>query len=122
MVDSATVFATQAKAAGVTINVDQRPELLRQPVPQAGLLGRLLGHAQLPPPGASTAACRTSPYNETHWPPKSGTGSNFIASTSRRWPPTDDAKRIEIMHEMQKLEYNNGGYIIPFFNNLVDAY
>ena len=23
---------------------------------------------------------------------------------------------------MQKLEYNTGGYIIPFFNNLVDAY
>jgi hypothetical protein len=24
--------------------------------------------------------------------------------------------------EMQKLEYNQGGYIIPFFNNLLDAY
>ena len=23
---------------------------------------------------------------------------------------------------MQKLEYNQGGYIIPFFNNLIDAY
>ena len=23
---------------------------------------------------------------------------------------------------MQSLEYNYGGYIIPFFNNLVDAY
>ena len=23
---------------------------------------------------------------------------------------------------MQKLEYNQGGYIIPFFNNLLDAY
>ena len=23
---------------------------------------------------------------------------------------------------MQKLEYDQGGYIIPFFNNLVDAY
>ena len=23
---------------------------------------------------------------------------------------------------MQKLEYNHGGYIIPFFNNLIDAY
>ena len=25
------------------------------------------------------------------------------------------------MTEMQKLEYTQGGYIIPFFNNLVDA-
>jgi hypothetical protein len=23
---------------------------------------------------------------------------------------------------MQKIEYEQGGYIIPFFNNLVDAY
>jgi peptide/nickel transport system substrate-binding protein len=23
---------------------------------------------------------------------------------------------------MQKLEYDEGGYIIPFFNNLVDSY
>ncbi len=29
----------------------ERPELLRRPVPQAAVLGRLLGHAQLPAPG-----------------------------------------------------------------------
>ena len=32
------------------------------------------------------------------------------------------AKRHELVIEMQKLEYNQGGYIIPFFNNLIDAY
>ena len=26
------------------------------------------------------------------------------------------------MHEMQTLEYDIGGYIIPFFNNLIDGY
>ena len=35
---------------------------------------------------------------------------------------TDAGKRADIIHQMQKLEYEQGGYIIPMFNNLVDAY
>ena len=35
---------------------DQRPELLREPVPQAGLLDRLLGHPRVPQPGAAGLA------------------------------------------------------------------
>jgi peptide/nickel transport system substrate-binding protein len=34
----------------------------------------------------------------------------------------DATKRRELKHEMQKLEYDQGGYIIPFFQDLVDAY
>ncbi|HSS61041.1 MAG TPA: hypothetical protein VLK30_06265, partial [Candidatus Limnocylindrales bacterium] len=34
----------------------------------------------------------------------------------------DPNKRCQILHEMQKLEYDRGGYIIPFFNDLVDAF
>jgi peptide/nickel transport system substrate-binding protein len=63
-----------------------------------------------------------SPYNETHWPPKSGTGSNFVSLYNQALAATDEAKRIEIEQEMQKLEYDIGGYIIPFFNDLVDGY
>ena len=56
MVETATVFANQAQAAGRQDQRDQRPELLRQPVPQAGLLDRLLGNPQLPEPGAAGLA------------------------------------------------------------------
>ena len=34
----------------------------------------------------------------------------------------DESKRCDIIHEMQTIEYNYGGYIIPFFNDLVDSY
>jgi peptide/nickel transport system substrate-binding protein len=64
----------------------------------------------------------TSPYNETHWPPKSGEGSNFGDLYKQALAETDDAKRIEIEHEMQKAEYDTGGYIIPYFNSLIDAH
>jgi peptide/nickel transport system substrate-binding protein len=64
----------------------------------------------------------TAPYNETHWPPKSGQGSNFESLYRQALAATDDSKRIEIEHEMQKLEYEIGGYIIPFFGSLLDGY
>ncbi len=60
-----------------------------------------------------------SPYNETHWPPKS---SDFEALFQQALKETDEAKRIAIVQKMQQLEYDQGGYIIPFFNNLIDAY
>jgi peptide/nickel transport system substrate-binding protein len=31
-------------------------------------------------------------------------------------------KQFEIIHEMQKLEYDNGGYIIWGFNNRLDGH
>ncbi len=63
-----------------------------------------------------------SPYNETHWPPKSGEGSNFGDLYKQALAETDTDKRIEIEHEMQKAEYDNGGYIIPYFNSLIDGH
>ena len=63
-----------------------------------------------------------SPYNETHWPPKSGTGSNFEALYKQALAETDQNKRIDIQHQMQKYEYDIGGYIIPYFNALIDGY
>ena len=34
---------------------------------------------------------------------------------------TDEEARCEIIQQMQQQEYDEGGHIIPFFNNLVDA-
>jgi len=121
MVELATVFASQAKAAGVEITVKNDPNYygdaylkLAFSVDFWGTRGYLnqVQQGSLP----------TSPYNETHWPPKSGDGSNFEDLYHQALAATDDAKRIEIEHEMQQLEYDLGGYIIPFFNNLIDGY
>ena len=121
MVDSANVFAAQCKAAGVTVNVKNDPNYygdqylkLAFSVDFWGTRGFLpqVGLGMLPPP---------CPYNETHWPPKSGEGSNYITLYQQALKETDATKRCDIIHEMQKAEYEVGGYIIPFFNNLVDA-
>jgi len=68
------------------------------------------------------AAPFKAPFNETHWPPKSGPGSNYIDLYKQARAQVDESKRCDIVHEMQMLEFNYGGYIIPFFNNLVDSY
>ena len=121
MVHVATVFATQAKEAGVTVNVKNVPNYygddylkLAFSVDFWGTRGYLnqVQQGSLP----------SSPYNETHWPPKSGDGSNFEDLYKEALSATDEGKRNDIMHEMQKLEYDIGGYIIPFFNNLIDGY
>ena len=122
MVDSANVFASQCKAAGVTVNVKNDPnyygdQYLKLPfsVDFWGTRGYLpqVGLGMLPPP---------CPYNETHWPPKSGEGADYISLYQQALKETDPTKRCDIIHEMQKAEYDVGGYIIPFFNNLVDAH
>jgi peptide/nickel transport system substrate-binding protein len=121
MVSLATVFASQAKEAGVTINVKNDPNYygddylkLAFSVDFWGTRGYLnqVQQGSLP----------TSPYNETHWPPKSGDGSNFGSLYQQALAATDNSKRIELEHEMQKLEYDLGGYIIPYFNDLIDGY
>lgn len=121
MVSLATVFATQAKEAGVTVNVKNIPNYygdqylkLAFSVDFWGTRGYLNQVQQGSLPSA--------PYNETHWPPKSGEGSNFASLYQQALAATDEAKRNELQMEMQRLEYENGGYIIPFFGSLIDGH
>jgi peptide/nickel transport system substrate-binding protein len=121
MVELASVFASQAKAAGVNITVKNDPNYygdaylkLAFSVDFWGTRGYLnqVQQGSLP----------TSPYNETHWPPKSGTGSDFGDLYKQALAETDTNKRIDIEHQMQKYEYDIGGYIIPYFNSLIDGH
>ncbi len=121
MVELASVFASQAKQAGVNITVKNDPNYygdaylkLAFSVDFWGTRGYLnqVQQGSLP----------SSPYNETHWPPKSGEGSNFGDLYKQALAETDDAKRADIQHEMQKAEYDIGGYIIPYFNSLIDGH
>jgi peptide/nickel transport system substrate-binding protein len=118
MVDEAKVFAEQCRGAGVTVNVkvDQNyygDQYLKLPfsVDFWGTRNYL--------PQVANGSIPTAPYNETHWPPKD---SNYLELYKQALAEVDEGKRCEIVHEMQVLEYEEGGYIIPFFNNLVDSY
>jgi peptide/nickel transport system substrate-binding protein len=121
MVDVATVFANQAQAAGVKINLHNDPNYYGNQYLKLAFSIDFWGTRSYLNQ-VQQGSLPNSPYNETHWPPKSGTGSNFIKLYNQALATTDTGKRIEIEHEMQKLEYDIGGYIIPFFNDLIDGY
>lgn len=121
MVETATVFAQQAKAAGITVTVQNDPnyygdQYLKLPF-SVDFWGtrNYLNQVQ-------QGSLPNSPYNETHWPPASGQGSNFVDLYNQALSEPDETKRFEVMHQMQKDEYEIGGYIIPFFGNLLDGY
>jgi peptide/nickel transport system substrate-binding protein len=121
MIGMATVFATQAKEAGVTVNVKNEPNFYSDNYLKVAFSGDYWGTrgylSQV-----QQGSLPSSPYNETHWPPKSGDAANFTSLYQQALRATDAAKRVEIEHQMQKLEYDLGGYIIPFFRDLLDGY
>jgi peptide/nickel transport system substrate-binding protein len=61
----------------------------------------------------------TATYPETHWPPA---GSNFEDLYNEAVAEVDDDKRFALIEEMQRQEYEEGGNIIAYFQNLVDAH
>lgn len=121
MVECAQVFAQQAKAAGVTINV------------KVVDTGTLWGDEYLKwvfstdfwntrnyMPQVASGSLPTSPYNQTHWP--DAANQRFVSLYNQAKATPDRKKRIELMHEMQKLEYEAGGNIIWGFQTALDAY
>ncbi len=121
MVETATVFQTQAQAAGVKINVINDPNYYGKQYLKLAFSIDFWGTRSYLNQ-VQQGSLPNSPYNECHWPPKSGTGSNFEALYNQALAATDSATRIQIEQEMQKIEYDIGGYIIPFFGDLIDGY
>lgn len=118
VVQAAEVFAQQASAAGVKVAVNKvtptaffGPNYLKWTFAQDfwGYYGYLpqVGFATLP----------ASPYNETHWD-----DPHYIDLYNQALATVDGAKRSEIAHEMQRIDYESGGYIIPYFPPLIDGH
>jgi peptide/nickel transport system substrate-binding protein len=59
----------------------------------------------------------TSSSNATHWDRPA-----FTKLYEEALAEPDEAKRGELMAEMQRMEYDEGGQIIPVFKNFIDAY
>ncbi len=121
MNEGAQVFAQQAKAAGVTVNVkilDSGAFYGDQYLKWAFSTDFWGSRNYLPQVAAGSLP--TSPYNETHWPDASH--QNFISLYNQAKQTADRKKRGEILLEMQKMEYDSGGYIVWGFNTQLDAY
>lgn len=118
VVKCAQVFAQQASAAGVTIN-------LRQVTVSEFFGQNYLNWAfaqdywdynfYLPQVADSNIA--GAPFNETHW-----NQPHYTSLYQQAEATTDEAKRTQICHELQMIDYDQGGYIIPFFIPIIDAY
>jgi peptide/nickel transport system substrate-binding protein len=122
MVEGATIFAQNAKAGGVNVtvrNVDggtiYGDQYLKWPF-SADYWGTRNYLLQ-----AATGVLKTAPFNETHWDaypnyPK------FEALYRQALGTVDLKKRAQIIKEMQRMEYNDGGLIIWGFKSLTDGY
>lgn len=119
VVEAAQVFAEQAKGAGVNVKVRKvdtgtfydPDKYLKWPFAQDFWASRVylaqVAQGDLP----------NSPFNETHW----GKGK-FESLINEARGTVDEAKRKEILHQAQQMQYDQGGYIIPYFSNIIDAY
>jgi peptide/nickel transport system substrate-binding protein len=121
MNEGAQVFAQQAKAAGVTINVKildsgafYGDQYLKWPM-STDFWGSRNYLSQV-----AAGSLPTSPYNETHWPDSKD--NSFLSLYNQALKTVDRAKQKTILHQMQKLEYDNGGYIVWGFSTLLDGY
>ena len=118
IVEAAQVFAEQAKGAGVQVKVRKTDSgtfygdnYLKWPFAQDFWSTRLyltqVAQGSLP----------DSPFNETHW-----ANEDFQKLIRQARGELDEGKRCELLGEAQKLEYEEGGYIIPYFSNAIDAH
>jgi peptide/nickel transport system substrate-binding protein len=118
MVSMATVLAQQATSAGVKINLQNVPagtffgpnylqwEFSQDFYPYSTYLGQV-----------AYSMLKTSPFNETHT-----NNAHYTNLFNQANATVDKGLRKEILFEMQKFDFNEGGYIIPAFPDALDAY
>lgn len=117
-VKSAEVLAEQAAAAGVTINLNHvtvtdffGSSYLKWPFAQD------YWYYNFYLPQVALATLPTAPFNETHFndPTYNRLYAEAVATV-------DPLKRRELAYEMQRIDYTQGGYIIPVFPPVIDGY
>jgi peptide/nickel transport system substrate-binding protein len=121
MNEGAQVFAQQARAAGVKVNVkilDGGTFYGNQYLSWTFSTDFWNPKSYLSQVAAGSAP--TSPYNETHWP--DAAHQNFLSLYNLAKKTANRKKRFAIIHQMQKIEYDSGGYIVWGFNNRLDGY
>jgi peptide/nickel transport system substrate-binding protein len=121
MNEGATIFAQNAKAGGVNVNLRIldgtafNDQYLKWPF-SADYWGTRNYLLQ-----AASGVLKTAPFNETHWDQYSGY-NRFESLYRQALGTVEEKKRAQIIKEMQRMEYNDGGLIIWGFKNLTDGY
>jgi peptide/nickel transport system substrate-binding protein len=118
-VEAATLFAQQAKAAGVTVNV--KKESASAYFDTSLLYTKLVFGQDFWVAGSvgawyELAVQSDAVWNETHWRDKA---YDALIHKAQGAPNAATAKRL--WHQVQKVQYDQGGYIIWTNVNIVDA-
>ena len=118
VINMAQVYAQQAAPAGINANLRQvtvtdfyGPNYLKWTFAQ--------DYWYYSPyfPQVNQATLPGSPFNETHFD-----NPKYISLYNQALATLDVGMRQEIAHEMQMIDYNEGGYIIPFFPAVIDGF
>ncbi len=115
MVESSTILAEQAPAAGVKVNVNTTSAATYF-TPAGGFLTRPFGYEVDQPVGSLLSAYLSeytlgSPYPDTHWG-KQPQGAAAEKLISEAIAATEPAKAKELWHECQKAQFEEGGYLV----------
>jgi peptide/nickel transport system substrate-binding protein len=114
----ATVLAAQAKAAGVTIKLSNVPAgVFFGPSYLKWTFGQDYYNYYPYLAQVAESMLMASPFNETHT--DNARYTNLYNQANATASPS---LRKEIIHEMQTYDFNEGGYIVPAFIDVLDAY
>jgi peptide/nickel transport system substrate-binding protein len=116
VVQMATVFAQQASKAGVKVSLLNTNDFFG-PNYLKWVFAQDYWDYNYYLPQVADATLPTAPFNECHFD-----NPRYTALYKEAVATVDQAKRTEISHEMQMIDYTEGGYIIPFFLPVIDAY
>lgn len=122
MVEGATIFAENAKAGGVKVtvkNVDGGTIYGDQYLKWTFSADYWGTRSYLPQVAFGSLA--SSAFNETHWG-KYEKYARFESLYNQAVATVNPKKRADIVREMQRMEYDDGGHIIWGFKNLTDAH
>jgi peptide/nickel transport system substrate-binding protein len=113
----ATVFAQQAKDAGVTVNLKKvtvsdfyGPQYLKW------VFAQDFSFFQYYLPSVAQFFVPSGPYNETHF-----NDPTYTSLFNQALKTVDESARTDIVHQMQQIDYEQGGYIIPLFPPVIDG-
>jgi peptide/nickel transport system substrate-binding protein len=115
MVESSTILANQAAAAGVKVVVNNTSAATYF-TSAGGFTTRPFGLEVDQPVGSLTTAylseyTLTAPFQDTHWGHQAG-GAAAQKLISEAIGATDPAKAAALWHECQLQQYNEGGYLV----------
>src|SRR5215831_10013429 len=114
----ATVLQQQAKAAGVTINLKTvDPSTFFGPSYLHWTFSQDFYNYSPYLAQVAQSLLPTSPFNETHWHLP-----HYVDLYHQANATANATTRKQIEHEMQQIDFNEGGYIIPAFIDALDAY